>query len=56
MSKKHVLATKARWAKLTPEQQKARMSKAGKARWVGKSKEERREYALKMVTARNKKI
>jgi len=43
------------WQSVPEEDRKARASNAAKKRWEGVSVEEKREIALKMVAARNKK-
>lgn len=54
MTKKHSVASKARWVKISSEERKKRMSLLAKMRWAKIGKKERRNIALKMVEARKK--
>jgi hypothetical protein len=54
MSLKHSLASKARWANISVEDKKKKMSNVAQNRWNKMSKEERSEYARMMLRARYK--
>lgn len=55
MSNKHSAASKARWAKIGPEERSKIMSEKVKARWAKATKADRLAQARKMVAGHKKK-
>lgn len=56
MSERHVIASRARQSKIDPIVRKKRAQNAANVRWSRLDAGQRREYAMKMVNARNRKV
>ena len=54
MSEKKAAASRARWAKIPPEERSKMMADAARKMHEARTPEQRREHALKMVVGRNK--
>lgn len=55
MSKKHVLANKKKWAKVSPEERSKRMSKVAEERYKGITPKQRKKIGKFLTNARKAK-
>lgn len=55
MSEKKAAASRARWAKMKPEERSRLMREAALKLHRSRTPEQRKEFAMKMVVGRNKK-